>query len=98
MIDIRLKSEISLPKVRWLNCMKWLNYNFWGCSSVGRAVRSQRTGQRFDPAQLHKPGPTQYAGTQPRQVRKEAAVSARNMCRGSTWLLFIDYRPDLIEN
>ena len=25
----------------------------WGCSSVGRAPRSQRGGQRFDPAQLH---------------------------------------------
>ena len=24
-----------------------------GCSSVGRAPRSQRGGQRFDPAQLH---------------------------------------------
>lgn len=27
----------------------------WGCSSVGRAVRSQRTGRRFDPDQLHNP-------------------------------------------
>ena len=27
---------------------------FWGSSSVGRAVRSQRTGRRFDPALLHK--------------------------------------------
>lgn len=26
---------------------------YWGSSSVGRAVRSQRTGQRFDPALLH---------------------------------------------
>jgi hypothetical protein len=25
----------------------------WGCSSAGRAPRSQRGGQRFDPAQLH---------------------------------------------
>jgi hypothetical protein len=25
----------------------------WGCSSVGRAPRSQRGGQRFDPAHLH---------------------------------------------
>ena len=28
---------------------------FWrGCSSVGRALRSQRRGQRFDPAHLHQ--------------------------------------------
>ncbi len=27
----------------------------WGCSSVGRALRSQCRGQRFDPAQLHYP-------------------------------------------
>jgi hypothetical protein len=26
----------------------------WGCSSAGRAPRSQRGGQRFDPAQLHQ--------------------------------------------
>ncbi len=26
----------------------------WGCSSVGRAVRSQRTGRRFDPDHLHQ--------------------------------------------
>src|SRR6266446_4945125 len=25
----------------------------WGCSSVGRAPRSQRGGHRFDPGQLH---------------------------------------------
>src|SRR5579883_2436692 len=25
----------------------------WGCSSVGRASRSQREGRRFDPAHLH---------------------------------------------
>jgi hypothetical protein len=37
----------------------WVGYNHgtrsppWGCSSVGRAPRSQRGGQRFDPAQLH---------------------------------------------
>src|SRR3954468_12873948 len=27
---------------------------FWGCSSVGRARRSQRRGRRFDPDQLHQ--------------------------------------------
>ena len=30
----------------------------WGCSSAGRAPRSQRGGQRFDPAQLHHFPPT----------------------------------------
>jgi hypothetical protein len=25
----------------------------WGCSSVGRALRSQRRGRQFDPDQLH---------------------------------------------
>ena len=29
----------------------------WGCSSAGRAPRSQRGGQRFDPAQLHHDSP-----------------------------------------
>jgi hypothetical protein len=29
----------------------------WGCSSVGRARRSQRRGQRFDPAHLHHSTP-----------------------------------------
>ena len=29
----------------------------WGCSSAGRAPRSQRGGQRFDPAQLHQYSP-----------------------------------------
>ena len=33
----------SLRKIRFM----------WGCSSVGRAVRSQRTGRRFDPDHLH---------------------------------------------
>src|SRR5580698_10456096 len=34
----------------------------WGCSSAGRAPRSQRGGQRFDPAQLHHrfPNTTTY--------------------------------------
>ncbi len=32
----------------------------WGCSSAGRAPRSQRGGQRFDPAQLHH---TQHPAT-----------------------------------
>ena len=27
----------------------------WGCSSAGRAPRSQRGGRRFDPDQLHTP-------------------------------------------
>src|SRR5208337_2476851 len=31
----------------------------WGCSSAGRAPRSQRGGQRFDPAQLHQTLPPQ---------------------------------------
>ena len=31
--------------------------NTWGCSSAGRAPRSQRGGRRFDPAQLHQPKP-----------------------------------------
>lgn len=26
----------------------------WGCSSAGRALRSQRRGREFDPPQLHK--------------------------------------------
>ena len=26
----------------------------WGCSSDGRAVRSQRTGRGFDPPHLHQ--------------------------------------------
>jgi hypothetical protein len=55
--------EYTLPSTR-----------VWGCSSVGRAPRSQRGGQRFDPAQLHHtfnhfqhcigrpaPRPTQHA-------------------------------------
>ena len=29
-------------------------FPLWGCSSAGRAPRSQRGGQRFDPAQLHQ--------------------------------------------
>jgi hypothetical protein len=28
--------------------------NKWGCSSAGRAPRSQRGGHRFDPGQLHQ--------------------------------------------
>src|SRR5271157_5594486 len=35
----------------------WLNQHVvpstWACSSAGRAPRSQRGGQRFDPAQVH---------------------------------------------
>ena len=31
----------------------------WGCSSAGRAPRSQRGGRRFDPDQLHQPLPKQ---------------------------------------
>src|ERR1700693_3738159 len=35
-------SEPSTPMVKW------------GCSSAGRAPRSQRGGHRFDPGQLHQ--------------------------------------------
>lgn len=31
-----------------------MHINYWGFSSVGRASRWQREGQRFDPANLHK--------------------------------------------
>ena len=27
--------------------------NLWACSSVGRALRSQRRGRGFDPLQVH---------------------------------------------
>ena len=34
--------------------VRYRSQSVWGCSSAGRAPRSQRGGQRFDPAQLHQ--------------------------------------------
>ena len=34
--------------------IRYKGRSVWGCSSAGRAPRSQRGGQRFDPAQLHQ--------------------------------------------
>ena len=31
-----------------------LEWQYWGCSSFGRARRSQRRGSEFDPRQLHQ--------------------------------------------
>ena len=35
--------------------------SMWGCSSAGRALRSQCRGQEFDPPQLHQSQSTAYA-------------------------------------
>ena len=39
----------------WKRHLNWasLNESIWGCSSDGRARRSQRRGQGFDPPHLH---------------------------------------------
>ena len=56
---MEVEIDIFAPSRRPPALTPWLN---WGSSSAGRAVRSQRTGRRFDPALLHKnsdqrPGP-----------------------------------------
>ena len=42
-----------------------------GCSSVGRALRSQRRGRRFDPDQLHFRPPTLFIGI--RRIAKKTS-------------------------
>src|ERR1051326_2566150 len=52
--------------------------NSWGCSSAGRAHRSQRGGRRFESAHLHHcfwARPSATRSCEPRQDRKVAAVS-----------------------
>ncbi len=40
--------------VELLRLADYITWTFrWGCSSVGRALRSQRRGRQFEPAQLH---------------------------------------------
>ena len=48
--------------------------NSWGCSSAGRAPRSQRGGQRFDPAQLHQPSPALQASARQAVIRAKAVA------------------------
>ena len=45
----------------------------WGCSSAGRARRSQCRGQGFDPPQLHQPS----GGAIPRYVRPSLGEGSR---------------------
>jgi hypothetical protein len=47
------RPRASFPFANSEPLVKWLSHP-WGCSSAGRAPRSQRGGQRFDPAQLHQ--------------------------------------------
>ena len=43
-LDERLINECFFVNLEW---------QYWGCSSFGRARRSQRRGSEFDPRQLH---------------------------------------------
>ncbi len=55
------------------------NLRSWGCSSVGRAPRSQRGGHRFDPGHLHQlyPAAGCRARRGPRAVRADGPGPAR---------------------
>ena len=52
----------------------------WGCSSVGRAVRSQRTGQRFDPAHLHQ---------EKQSAKGPFSATFSSRCQGTAFLFFL---------
>ena len=59
----------------------------WGCSSAGRAPRSQRGGQRFDPAQLHhtiyKPDPAAAAPSN--RSRANVYLTGNPTATSSAW-------------
>ena len=57
----------------------------WGCSSAGRAPRSQRGGQRFDPAQLHQEN--QQLIPKVRKAIRESQASTEQ--RGNATPLFL---------
>ncbi len=41
-------------EVRVFLCPPYVKESFWGCSSVGRALRSQCRGREFESHQLHQ--------------------------------------------
>ena len=55
--------------------LKSVSRLMWGCSSAGRAPRSQRGGQRFDPAQLH------HKINNLRHTSISSAILCRCLCR-----------------
>src|SRR5215472_2387495 len=71
----------------------------WGCSSVGRAPRSQRGGRRFDPDHLHhlfayrRARPSATRTCEPRQDRKVAAVSKPPGVPLAPWPFNFSRRP-----
>lgn len=58
----------------------------WGCSSVGRAPRSQRGGRRFDPVHLHHVclGSRDFRGAKP--ALKKRALFLADVGKASEWL------------
>ena len=52
----------------------------WGCSSAGRAPRSQRGGQRFDPAQLHQSSEASASVLHHRGGMRRRAYDLRILC------------------
>ena len=101
-------AELGMRQLIWRFRMRTMNRlldafcelepkNIRGCSSAGRAPRSQRGGRRFDPDQLHRgcvlglrerSSPAQQQAAQPRQVRKEATVGCP-MCDAGSLGLFV---------
>ena len=47
------RSFVNHDMAARINCTQYFPPVQWGCSSAGRAPRSQRGGHRFDPGQLH---------------------------------------------
>src|SRR5438309_3733350 len=80
----RGKRELVYPR----NAVKIERHsNKWGCSSAGRAPRSQRGGHRFDPGQLHQTA--KISSQEPSYRFAVISLSAaRNDCAdpgGGTW-------------
>ena len=53
-----------------------------GCSSVGRALRSQRRGRRFDPDQLHEGRSSEPEAHPPMAENLLSSTIAERFCAG----------------